>query len=82
MEEPMVLAIYVAEDGLMQQPFNIVPYIVLSPNHKIIPLLLYNYNVDTVMNRKFLIWKISNMWPPKKVTTRKLRTIKTKCPSN
>jgi hypothetical protein len=57
----MVLAIYVAEDGLMQQPFNIVPYIVLSPNHKIIPLLLYNYNVDTVMNRKFLIWKISNM---------------------
>lgn len=35
---------------LMPQPFNIVPGVVVTPKHKIIPLLLLSCNFATVMN--------------------------------
>ena len=37
---------------LIQQLFNTLPYVSVTPNHKIIVLLLLNYNFATVMNFK------------------------------
>jgi hypothetical protein len=36
--------------SLMLQPFNTVPYVVGTPNHNIILLLLHNCNFATAMN--------------------------------
>lgn len=36
---------------LMLWPFNTVPQVVLTPNHKVISLLLHNCNFATVVNR-------------------------------
>ena len=35
---------------LMLRPFNTVPHVVVTPNHEVISLLLYNYDFATVMN--------------------------------
>ena len=35
---------------LMLRPFNTVPHVVVTSNHKIISLLLHNCNFATVMN--------------------------------
>ena len=35
---------------LMLRPFSTVPRVVVTPNHKIILLLLHNYNFATVIN--------------------------------
>ena len=50
------------------------PEVVLTPSHKIISLLLHNYNFATVIICMNLIGRISDMWPLKKVTTHSLRT--------
>ena len=51
--------------------FNTVPHAVVTPNHKIISLLLHNCNFVTVRNRdkKYLI-----CYPSLGVVTHKLRT--------
>lgn len=42
--------------------FNTVTHVVQTPNQKITPLLLHNYNFVTVMNQcKCLIYKLSDM---------------------
>ena len=72
---------------LMLRPFYIVPLAVLTPNHKIIFLLLHNYNFAIVMNQNVNIWyvgyllyEISGIQPlwkglltPKEVITLRLR---------
>ena len=35
---------------LILRPFNTVPHLVVTPNHKIILLLIHNCNFATVMN--------------------------------
>ena len=35
---------------LMLRPFNAAPHVVVTPNHKIIALMLHNCNFATVMN--------------------------------
>ena len=35
---------------LMLRPFNTVPHVVVTSNHKIILLLLHNYSLVTAMN--------------------------------
>ena len=43
---------YLGDNTLDQwfSTFNTVPYVVVTPNHKIILLLLYNCNFATVLN--------------------------------
>lgn len=45
---------------LMMQPFNTVPYSVVTPNHKIDLLLLRNCNFSTVMNHNVNRWCYNN----------------------
>jgi len=45
---------------LMLLPFNTVPHVRVMPNHKTISMLLHNHNFATVMNCKFLIYRISD----------------------
>ena len=40
----------------MQWPFTLVPHIVVTPNYKIISLLLHNCNFSTVMYHDVEIW--------------------------
>jgi hypothetical protein len=35
---------------LMLGPFNTVPHVVVTPKHKMISILLHNYNFATVIN--------------------------------
>ena len=39
---------------LKLQPFNTVPYVVMTPNHRIIPLLLHICNYATVMDHNVI----------------------------
>ena len=40
----------------MLRPFNTVPHVVVTPNDKIIPLLLHNCNFATNINHNVNIW--------------------------
>jgi len=51
---------------LMLWPFNIVPLAVVTSKLKIISLLLHNCNFATAVNCKYLIHRISDMWPMRK----------------
>jgi hypothetical protein len=46
---------------LMLQPFNTGPHVVLTPHHKIISLLLHNWNFATVLNHNVNIWYAENL---------------------
>lgn len=54
---------------LMLEPFNTLPHVVETPNHKCISLLLHNCNYATVENHKckYLVCGISDMQTPVKV---------------
>ena len=43
----------------MPWPFNTVPHVVVTPNYKIILLLLHNCNFATVMNHYVNIWYVT-----------------------
>jgi hypothetical protein len=42
----------------MTQPLNTVPHVVITPNHKVISLLLYNCNFATLVNCNINIWYV------------------------
>lgn len=51
-------------------PFNTAPHMVGTPNHKIILLILHNYNFVTVMTYNVDIWHVTS----EGVVTYRLRT--------
>jgi len=57
----------------MLWPITIVSHVVLTPNHKVISLLLQNYNFGTVMNHNANTWYAGYLHATF-VTTDRLRT--------
>lgn len=41
--------------NVMLQPINTIPHVVVTPNHEIIMLALYNCHFATIMNRNLNI---------------------------
>ena len=50
---------------LMLRPFNTVPHVVMTPKHNIISLLLHSRCYRYELEYKYLMFRISDMWPPK-----------------
>lgn len=55
---PSIYIVQWSSTSLMQRPFSTVPYIVVTPKHKIILLPLHNCNFDTAMNHDLNIWYV------------------------